>query len=118
MNDIKNFANKVVASATKKEENYQFDPILILTVISVIVGIIRLMISCNIFGKDNYDRIQNPGIVDSLMIRKIINEKTPPEFKHLKDQIKQAVLEESKKMSKESFNSMLQEVKMNKDNSI
>lgn len=115
MQDIEKFANQVMQNATKDEENYKFDPILILTIISVIVGIIRLMLSCNIFGRNAYQRIQNPGFVDSIMIKKVINQKTPKEFKHMKEQIKQAVLEESKKISEETFSNMVIQVKENKE---
>lgn len=114
MNEIKKFAEQVVSNTTKNDKNYQFDPILILTVISVIVGIIRLMINCNLFGKNAYDRIQKPGIIDSVMINRIVNKQTPEEFKHLKNEIKNAVLEESKKISKESFNTMVEQVKTGK----
>lgn len=115
MKDIEDFANQVMSNATKDDQTYKFDPILILTIISVIVGIIRLMISCNLFGKNAYHRMQNPGFIDSIMIKRVINQKTPKEFKHMKDQIKQAVMEESKKISSTQFDNMVHQVIVNKE---
>lgn len=115
MKYIEEFANEVMSNATKDDENYKFDPILILTIISIIVGIIRLMISCNLFGKNAYTRMQNPGFIDNIMIKRVINQKTPKEFKHMKDQIKQAVLEESKKISSIKFDNMVHQVITNKE---
>lgn len=111
---INELAQNICQSATKNDHKFAFDPLTILTIISIIVGIIRIMISCNIFGRNAYNRIKSPGLIDRTIINRVVSNKLPKEMQHLKSEIVKSVIEQASKLDEQSFMSMVQEVKEGK----
>jgi len=110
MNEIDKFAQDVSKDVYDDSPNYG-SIIITLMIISIIVNTLRLMMSCNLFGRNIEDRIKNPGRLDKILLKKAIKNKIPPECAHLKDQIQEQILSKSKNLSSVQIQQMAEEAK-------
>lgn len=109
MSEINNLAKEIAANIEDGEKNYSFDFGLIVIIGSIIISVVQLLIKCNIFGRSLEDRIKNPGVLDKILLRKAIKDKIPKEYAHLRSQMQDLILAESKKISSEKFQSIIKE---------
>lgn len=115
MSDIDDFAANVASDIKDDSEN--FSSIMItLMVISIIINAIRLMMACNLFGRNLEDRIKNPNRLDQILLRRSIKNNLPSEFIHLKDQIQKQILDKSKTLTSTQIQNMVLEVKNDRKN--
>lgn len=113
MNDeIKDFAASV-ASGVKDDSNKYGSLMITLMIVSIVVSILRLMQSCNLFGKSMEDRIKSPGPIDRLLLKKAIRDNLSRDQRHLSGQIFEEILKNTPKLSSEQIHKMTQEIKGN-----
>ena len=55
--------------------------------------------------------MKNPGPLDKVLLRKAVKDKLPKEYAHLRPQVQDLILAESKKITSENFQSIVQEAK-------
>lgn len=105
-------AHKVASYAAVKDEKYSVDPIIVLTIISIIVNVTRLIYECRKDKNDITDQIQNRSLVYKFLLRKEIRKKC----KERKDRdiIYQAMLDVSKNLSMKEIFSIIEEVENKK----
>ena len=108
---IDELAKEIASNIEDGENNYSFDFGLIVIIGSIIIGVLQLLMKCNVFGRSLEDRVKNPGALDKILLRKAVKDKLPPEYAHLRPQLQELILAESKKISSESFQSIIQEAK-------
>lgn len=111
MSETDNLAKEIASNIKDSEKNYSFDLGLIVIIGSIIINIIQLLMKCNMFGRSLEDRIKNPGTLDKILLRKAIKDKLPKEYAHLRPQMQELILAESKKISSEKFQSIVQEAR-------
>ena len=111
MSEIDNLAKEIASNIEDGKKNYSFDFGLIVIIGSIIISVIQLLMKCNVFGRSLEDRIKNPGALDKILLRKAIKDKLPKEYNHLRPQMQDLILAESKKISSEKFQSIIQEAK-------
>ena len=109
MSEIDKISKNIASKINDNNKNYSFDLGLIITIGSIIIGIIQLLIKCNVFGKNLEDRIKNPGLLDKILLRKAIKNKLPKEYSHLRSQVQDLILEQTKELSSEKFQSIIKE---------
>jgi hypothetical protein len=100
-----------VASDVKDESSRFGSVIITLMVISIVVNIIRLMMSCNLFGKPLEARIKNPGPLDRILLKKAVRDGLTKDQRVLQGQIYEGILSKSKKLTSEQLSAMVEEVK-------
>lgn len=112
MDNINNFATKI-ASNIKDDNNksYSFDPMFIIVIGSILLNTLKLLMMCNIFGKNLEDRIKNPSLLDKMLLKRSINKNITPEYKHLKDSISKEILANANNLSYEEIFKMVEEAK-------
>lgn len=111
MTETDNLAKEIASHITDGEKNYSFDFGLIVIIGSIIISIIQLLMKCNVFGRSLEDRVKNPGVLDKILLRKAIKDKLPKEYAHLRPQMQDLILAESKKISSEKFQSIVKEAR-------
>ena len=112
MNDKKEIDQFSVQIASKlNDEKYQFDLGLIVIIGSIIIGVLQLLMKCNVFGRNIEDRIKNPGPLDKILLRKVVKNKLPEEYAGLKTEVQEQILAQVKNLSSESINAMIKEAK-------
>jgi hypothetical protein len=111
--EIDNFAASVAEGVT--DESNKFGSLMItLMIVSIVVSILRLMQSCNLFGKTMEERIKNPGPVDRMLLKKAIRDNLTKDQLHLKGQIFEEVLKKTPQLSSAQIQKMVQEMKESK----
>lgn len=113
MREIDNFAASV-AEDVKDETNRFGSLMIVLMVVSIIVSVLRLMQSCNFFGKSLEQRIKNPGPVDRLLLKKAIRDNLNKEQMHLRGPILEEILKKTPQLSGQQIDRMMQEIKESK----
>jgi hypothetical protein len=108
---VDELAKEIASNIEDGENNYSFDFGLIVIIGSIIIGVLQLLMKCNVFGRSLEDRVKNPGTLDKILLRKAVKDKLPQEYAHLRPQVQELLLAESKKISSESFQSIIQEAK-------
>jgi len=108
---VNELAKEIASNIEDGDNNYSFDFGLIVIIGSIIIGVLQLLMKCNVFGRSLEDRVKNPGVLDKILLRKAIKDKLPQEYSHLRPQVQELLLAESKKISSESFQSIIQEAK-------
>lgn len=108
--EIESFASSV-ASEVKDDSNKFGSLMITLMIVSIIVNILRLMQSCNIFGKKMKDRIKNPGPIDRLLLKKAIKDNLTKDQQHLRGQIFEEILKKTPELSENQINQMVKEMK-------
>jgi hypothetical protein len=108
---VNELAKEIASNIEDGENNYSFDFGLIVIIGSIIIGVLQLLMKCNVFGRSLEDRVKNPGALDKILLRKAVKNKLPKEYAHLRPQIQDLLLAESKKLSSENFQSIVQEAK-------
>lgn len=108
---VNELAKEIASNIEDGEKNYSFDFGLIVIIGSIIIGVLQLLMKCNVFGRSLEDRVKNPGVLDKILLRKAVKDKLPKEYAHLRPQVQDLLLAESKKISSESFQSIIQEAK-------
>jgi hypothetical protein len=111
MNETEELAKQIASNINDGEKNYSFDFGLIVIIGSIIISVMQLLMKCNMFGRSLEDRIKNPGTLDKILLRKAIKDKLPKEYSHLRPQMQDLILAESKKISSEKFQSIAQEAR-------
>lgn len=111
MSTIDELAKEIASNIEDGEKNYTFDLGLIIMIGSIIISVIQLLMKCNIFGRSLEDRVKNPGVLDKILLRKAIKDKLPKEYAHLRPQMQDLILAESKKISSEKFQSIVKEAR-------
>lgn len=111
MSEIDNLAKEIASNIEDGKKNYSFDFGLIVIIGSIVISVIQLLMKCNVFGRSLEDRVKNPGALDKILLRKAIKDKLPKEYNHLRPQMQDLILAESKKISSEKFQSIIQEAK-------
>ena len=91
-------------------EGYQFDFGLIVIIGSIIIGVIQLLMRCNIFGRSIECKLRNPNLIDKIMLKRVINDKLPKDKQHLATQIRSQLLSQCSSLSSESIQSILKEI--------
>lgn len=109
--NVNELAKEIASNIEDDENNYSFDLGLIVIIGSIIIGVLQLLMKCNIFGRSLEDRVKNPSALDKILLRKAVKDKLPKEYAHLRSQVQELILAESKKISSESFQSIVQEAK-------
>ena len=109
MSEIDEISKNIASKINDNNKNYSFDLGLIITIGSIIISIIQLLIKCNVFGRNLEDRIKNPGVLDKILLRKAIKNKLPKEYSHLRPQVQDLILEKTKELSSEKFQSIVKE---------
>lgn len=108
--EIDKFAASVAEGVT--DESKKFGSLMItLMIISIIVSTLRLLQSCNLFGKKIEDRIKNPGPVDRFLLKKAIRNNLTKGQQHLRGQIFEEMLKKTPQLSSEQISKMIQETK-------
>ena len=108
---VDELAKEIASNIEDGENNYSFDFGLIVIIGSIIIGVLQLLMKCNVLGRGLEDRIKNPGPIDKILLRKAVKDKLPQEYAHLRPQVQDLILAESKKISSENFQSIIQEAK-------
>ena len=108
--EIDNFAASI-ASEVKDESNKFGSLMITLMIVSIIVSTLRLLQSCNLFGKTMEDRIKNPGPVDRLLLKKAIRDNLTRDQQHLRGQIFEEMLKKTPQLSSQQISKMIQETK-------
>ena len=108
---VNELAKEIASNIEDGDNNYSFDFGLIVIIGSIIIGVLQLLMKCNVFGRSLEDRVKNPGVLDKILLRKAIKDKLPQEYSHLRPQVQELLLAESKKISSKSFQSIIQEAK-------
>lgn len=112
MSDQKEVDQFSVQIAAKLNDNkYQFDLGLIVIIGSIIIGVLQLLMKCNVFGRNIEDRIKNPGPLDKILLRKVVKNKLPQEYAELRTEIQEQILSQVKDLSSESIDAMIKEAK-------
>lgn len=111
MKATEELAREIASNINDGEKNYSFDLGLIVIIGSIIIGVLQLLMRCNVFGRNLEDRVKNPGPLDKILLRKAVKSKLPKEYAHLRPQIQDLILAESQKMSSEKFQSIIQEAR-------
>lgn len=93
------------------DDQYQFDLGLIVIIGSIIIGVLQLLMKCNVFGRNIEDRIRNPGPLDKILLRKAVKNKLPEQYGSLKTNIQEQILAQVKDLSSESIQAMIKEAK-------
>ena len=110
MSEIENFAASIAEDVHDETERFG-SIVIVLMVVSIIIGTLRLMNDCKLFGRDVEKRIKNPGRLDKLLFKKAIRDNLTKEQMYLKDQIYEQILAKSPNLSSSQVQSMLQEAK-------
>jgi hypothetical protein len=111
MSAIDDLSKDIASNIKDGENNYSFDFGLIVIIGSIIIGVLQLLMKCNVFGRSLEDRVKNPGVLDKILLRKAVKDKLPQEYAHLRPQVQDLILTESKKITSENFQSIVQEAK-------
>jgi len=108
--EIDNFAASIAGDV--KDESNKFGSLMItLMIVSIIVSTLRLLQSCNLFGKKMEDRIKNPGPIDRILLKKAIRDNLTKDQQHLRGQIFEEMLKKTPQLSSEQISKMISEVK-------
>ena len=107
--EINQFSAHIVTNLN--DNKYHFDLGLIVIIGSIVIGILQLLMKCNVFGRKMEDRIRNPGPLDKILLRKAVKNKLPEEYTELKTEIQEQILAQVKNLSSESINAMIKEAK-------
>jgi hypothetical protein len=97
MSATEDLAKEIASNIEDGENNYSFDFGLIIIIGSIIIGVLQLLMKCNVFGRSLEDRVKNPGPLDKILLRKAVKDKLPKEYAHLRPQVQDLILAESKK---------------------
>jgi hypothetical protein len=111
MSATEDLAKEIASNIEDGENNYSFDFGLIIIIGSIIIGVLQLLMKCNVFGRSLEDRVKNPGPLDKILLRKAVKDKLPKEYAHLRPQVQDLILAEAKKITSENFQSIVQEAK-------
>lgn len=112
--EIDNFATSV-ANNIKDESNRFGSLVITLMIVSIIVSILRLMQSCNFFGKSIEQRIKNPGPIDRALLKRTIRQKLNKDQLHLSGELYKQILSKTPDLSSQQINQMMEEVKEMKE---
>lgn len=86
--------------------SYQFDPMLILIVISIIYNLIKLYIICGYSYRKAIDKAMNPGIIGRLHMGNVLKKELRREngkYAHLYHPLKEALQESAKSYTEEEM---------------
>jgi hypothetical protein len=111
MSAIDELSKNIASNIEDGDNNYSFDFGLIVIIGSIIIGVLQLLMKCNVFGRSLEDRIKNPGPIDKILLRKAVKDKLPKQYAHLRPQVQDLILAESKKISSENFQLIAQEAR-------
>lgn len=110
MSIIEDKANAIAADMAKNEEikKYAFDPLTILTIISILIQVVKLAYECY---KDHHQVatvMQNPGLMERWRLRRVIKEKVGDDEVHgvLGGRIFKSMLNVSKTVTAEDAQAM------------
>lgn len=108
--EIENFAASVAENV--KDESNKFGSLMItLMIISIVVSVLRLLQSCNLFGKTLEQRMKNPGPVDRLLLKKAVRDNLTKEQQYLQGQIFQELLKKTPHLTSAQIEKMAQETR-------
>lgn len=102
-------AKDIASNIADDNKNYSFDLGLIIIIGSIIIGVLQLLMKCNVFGRSLENRIKNPGPLDKILLRKAVKNKLPKEYSHLRPQVQDLILEKAKELPSEKFQLIVKE---------
>lgn len=111
MSEIEEFSKEIAGDIRTEGGKYAFDLGLIIIIGSIIINVIQLLMKCNVFGRKMEDRVKNPGPIDKILLSKSIKKELPQEYSHLREDIKEVILNKIQSLPTEKITAMVKEAK-------